>query len=41
MLFASSRHTMGITQQVIRDEKIVEEWSVFDEFALLKQLAVV
>jgi len=34
-------YLMGITQHVIRDEKIVEEWSVFDEFALLKQLAVV
>lgn len=34
-------YLMGITQHVIRNEKIVEEWSVFDEFALLKQLAVV
>ena len=32
---------MGITQHRIRDEKIVEEWAIYDEFALLKQLVPV
>jgi predicted ester cyclase len=30
---------MGITQHRVENGKIVEEWSVYDEFALLKQLA--
>ena len=29
---------MGITHQVVKDGKFVKEWTVFDEFALLKQL---
>lgn len=29
---------LGITHQEIRDGKFVQEWSCFDEFALLKQL---
>jgi predicted ester cyclase len=29
---------LGITHQLIRDGKFVREWTVFDEFALLKQL---
>jgi predicted ester cyclase len=32
---------MGITQHYIRDGKIVEEWTIYDEFALLKQLVAV
>ena len=32
---------MGITQHHIAGGKIVEEWSVYDEFALLKQVAPV
>ncbi len=32
---------MGITQHRVEGGKIVEEWSVYDEFALLKQLAPV
>jgi len=30
---------MGITQHRVAGGKIIEEWSVYDEFALLKQLA--
>lgn len=29
---------MGITHQLIEDQRITREWTVFDEFALLKQL---
>ena len=29
---------MGISHHVVKDAKVVEEWMVFDEFALLKQL---
>lgn len=31
-------HLLGISQHRIRDERIVEEWAVYDEFALLKQV---
>ncbi|MEM7117165.1 MAG: ester cyclase [Chloroflexota bacterium] len=29
---------MGMTHQIIRDGKFVQEWTVFDEFELLKQI---
>ena len=29
---------LGITQHVVQNKKIVEEWMVFDEFALLKEI---
>lgn len=29
---------LGITHQVVEEGKFIEEWTVFDEFALLKQL---
>ncbi len=31
-------YLMGITHQEIKGGKIVREWTIFDEFALLKQL---
>jgi hypothetical protein len=31
---------LGITHQEIREGKFVQEWSCFDEFALLKQLYI-
>ncbi len=33
-------HLMGMTHQVVRDGKFVQEWTVFDEFELLKQIYV-
>ncbi len=29
---------MGITHQEVKGGKFVREWTIFDEFALLKQL---
>ena len=29
---------MGVTHQIVRNGKFVQEWTVFDEFALLKQI---
>lgn len=29
---------LGVSQHLIRDEKILNEWTLFDEFALLKQI---
>jgi predicted ester cyclase len=31
-------NVMGITHHLVKDEKFVQEWTVFDELALLKQL---
>jgi predicted ester cyclase len=29
---------IGVTQQLVQNERITREWTLFDEFALLKQL---
>jgi len=29
---------MGMTHHIIKDGKFTEEWTIFDEFALLKQI---
>ena len=29
---------MGMTHQLVRNGKFVQEWTVFDEFELLKQI---
>jgi predicted ester cyclase len=31
-------HIMGMTHHLIKNGKLIQEWTVFDEFALLKQL---
>ncbi|MDJ0755832.1 MAG: ester cyclase [Ardenticatenaceae bacterium] len=33
-------HTMGVTHHLIENGKIIREWTLFDEFAVLKQLAL-